>query len=137
MREGKFPMTAENEAPAVVELPRLLLRLEGAAMFVLALMLYPKVSDSWLLFVALFLAPDLGMLGYLAGPRVGAIAYNIAHFELLPIALAIAGFQYPAVLLIALALIWLAHIGIDRALGYGLKYEAGFRFTHLGRIGWR
>jgi hypothetical protein len=130
-------MAAENEAPAVIGLPRLLLRLEGAAMFVLALVLYPKVSDSWLLFAALFLAPDLGMLGYLAGARIGAIAYNVAHVELLPIALAIAGLLYPAVLLIALALIWLAHIGIDRALGYGLKYEAGFRFSHLGGTGRR
>jgi uncharacterized protein DUF4260 len=130
-------MAAENEAPAVIGLPRLLLRLEGAAMFVLALVLYPKISDSWLLFAALFLAPDLGMLGYLAGARIGAIAYNVAHVELLPIALAIAGLLYPAVLLIALALIWLAHIGIDRALGYGLKYEAGFRFSHLGGTGRR
>jgi Domain of unknown function (DUF4260) len=128
-------MAAENEASAVVGLPRLLLRLEGAALFALAVFLYPKVDDSWLMFAALFLAPDLSMAGYLAGPRVGALIYNAAHVTLGPIALAIAGFLYPAVLLIALALIWLAHIGIDRALGYGLKYEAGFRLTHLGRIG--
>jgi hypothetical protein len=128
-------MAAENEAPAVVGLPRLLLRLEGAALFALALFLYPKVDDSWIMFLSLVLAPDLSMAGYLAGPRVGALVYNAAHVTLGPIALAIAGFLYPAVLLIALALIWLAHIGIDRALGYGLKYDAGFRFTHLGRIG--
>jgi hypothetical protein len=130
-------MAAENEAPAVVGLPGLLLQLEGAALFALALFLYPKVHDSWLMFLALFLAPDLSMAGYLAGPRVGALAYNAAHVTLGPIVLAIAGFLYPAVLLIALALIWIAHIGIDRALGYGLKYQAGFRFTHLGRIGWQ
>jgi Domain of unknown function (DUF4260) len=128
-------MAAEAEAPAVAGSPRLLLRLEGAALLALALFLYPKVSDSWLLFAVLILAPDLSMAGYLAGPRVGAFLYNAAHMTLGPIALAIAGFLYPAVVLIALALIWLAHIGIDRALGYGLKYEAGFRFTHLGRIG--
>jgi hypothetical protein len=128
-------MAAENEAPAVVGLPRLLLRLEGAALFALALFLYPKVDDSWIMFLSLVLAPDLSMAGYLAGPRVGALVYNAAHVTLGPIALAIAGFLYPAVLLIALALIWLAQIGIDRALGYGLKYDAGFRFTHLGRIG--
>jgi hypothetical protein len=128
-------MAAENEAPAVVGLPRLLLRLEGAALFALALFLYPKVDDSWIMFLGLVLAPDLSMAAYLAGPRVGALVYNAAHVTLGPIALAIAGFLYPAVLLIALALIWLAHIGIDRALGYGLKYDAGFRFTHIGRIG--
>jgi hypothetical protein len=132
---GQTAMAAENEAPAVGGLPRLLLRLEGAALFALALFLYPKVNDSWLLFAALILVPDASMLGYLAGPRVGAIAYNAAHVTLGPVALAIAGFLYPAVILIALALIWLAHIGIDRALGYGLKYATGFRFTHLGRIG--
>jgi hypothetical protein len=128
-------MAAENEAPAVVGLPHLLLRLEGAALFALAVFLYPKVDDSWIMFLGLILAPDLSMAGYLAGPRVGALAYNAAHITLGPIALAVAGFLYPAVLLIALALIWLAHIGIDRALGYGLKYQAGFRVTHLGRIG--
>jgi Domain of unknown function (DUF4260) len=130
-------MAAENEAPAVVGLPRLLLRLEGAALFALALFLYPKVDDSWIMFLGLVLAPDLSMAAYLAGPRVGALVYDAAHVTLGPIALAIAGFLYPAVLRIALALIWLAHIGIDRALGYGLKYDAGFRFTHLGRIGRR
>jgi Domain of unknown function (DUF4260) len=130
-------MAAENEAPAVVGLPRLLLRLEGAALFALALFLYPKVDDSWIMFLGLVLAPDLSMAAYLAGPRVGALVYDAAHVTLGPIALAIAGFLYPAVLLIALALIWLAHIGIDRALGYGLKYDSGFRFTHLGRIGRR
>ena len=130
-------MAAENEAPAVVGLPRLLLRLEGAALFALALFLYPKVDNSWIMFLGLVLAPDLSMAAYLAGPRVGALVYDAAHVTLGPIALAIAGFLYPAVLLIALALIWLAHIGIDRALGYGLKYDAGFRFTHLGRIGRR
>jgi len=130
-------MAAENEAPAVVGLPRLLLRLEGAALFALALFLYPKVDDSWIMFLGLVLAPDLSMAAYLAGPRVGALVYNAAHVTLGPIALALAGFLYPAVLLIALALIWLAHIGIDRALGYGLKYDAGFRFTHLGWIGRR
>jgi Domain of unknown function (DUF4260) len=130
-------MAAENEAPAVVGLPRLLLRLEGAALFALALFLYPKVDDSWIMFLGLVLAPDLSMAAYLAGPRVGALVYDAAHVTLGPVALAIAGFLYPAVLLIALALIWLAHIGIDRALGYGLKYDSGFRFTHLGRIGRR
>jgi hypothetical protein len=128
-------MAAENEAPAVVGLPRLLLRLEGAALFALALFLYPKVDDSWIMFLGLVLAPDLSMAAYLAGPRVGALVYDAAHVTLGPVALAIAGFLYPAVLLIALALIWLAHIGIDRAIGYGLKYDAGFRFPHLGRIG--
>jgi hypothetical protein len=115
--------------------PRLLLRLEGAALLVLASFLYPKVSDSWWLFAALVLVPDLSFLGYLAGPRVGAAVYNAAHVTIGPFALAILGFVLPAVILDAIALIWLAHIGVDRLLGFGLNYPAGFAFTHLGKIG--
>jgi hypothetical protein len=83
----------------------------------------------------LFLVPDLSFAAYLAGPRTGAIVYNAAHSYLLPVALMTAGFALPEPLILSIAMIWLAHIGIDRALGYGLKYEAGFGFTHLGRIG--
>jgi hypothetical protein len=97
--------------------------------------LYTKTAMPWWLFAVLFLTPDLSFLGYLAGPRVGAIAYNSAHTLLGPIALALAGFLLPSFDLIALSLIWTAHIGFDRMLGYGLKYTAGFGFTHLGRIG--
>src|SRR5690606_29348552 len=79
--------------------------------------------------------PDISFAGYLAGPKVGAIAYNALHTAIGPIALALAGFALAAPLTLSIALIWLAHIGIDRALGYGLKYPAGFGFTHLGRIG--
>jgi hypothetical protein len=128
-------MSAETDAPAVAGAPRLLLRLEGAALLVLAAFLYPKVSDSWWLFAALVLLPDLSFLGYLAGPRIGAAVYNAAHVTLGPFALAILGFVLPAVILDAIALTWLAHIGVDRLLGFGLKYPAGFAFTHLGKIG--
>ena len=75
------------------------------------------------------------MLGYLAGPRFGAWAYNAAHMTLPPLALAVAGSAFESPVATAIAIIWLAHIGIDRALGYGLKRESGFRDTHLGRIG--
>jgi hypothetical protein len=128
-------MSTETDAPAVAGAPRLLLRLEGAALLVLAAFLYPKVNDSWWLFAALVLVPDLSFLGYLAGPRVGAAVYNAAHVTIGPFALAILGFVLPAVILDAIALIWLAHIGVDRLLGFGLKYPAGFAFTHLGKIG--
>jgi hypothetical protein len=77
------------------------------------------------------------MLGYLIGSRTGAAVYNIAHTTALALPLAVAGYlaEQPGVL--AVALIWIAHIGIDRALGYGLKYPTGFGDTHLGRIGRR
>lgn len=115
--------------------PRLLLRAEGAALLVVAALLYRETGTTWWLFAILFLAPDLSFLGYLAGPRTGAIAYNAAHTLVGPALLAIAGVSLPANLAVSLALIWAAHIGFDRLLGYGLKYEAGFGFTHLGRIG--
>ena len=52
-----------------------------------------------------------------------------------PMALMTTGFGFASPLTLSIAMIWLAHIGFDRALGYGLKYSAGFGFTHLGRIG--
>ena len=75
------------------------------------------------------------MPAYLAGPKVGAIVYNAAHSYLAPVALMTRGFAMASPLTLSIAMIWLAHIGIDRALGYGLKYGGGFAFTHLGRLG--
>jgi hypothetical protein len=124
-----------GETGSVSGAPRLLLRAEGAGLLIVAGMLYGETGAAWWLFAVLFLAPDLSFLGYLAGPRAGAIAYNAAHSLVAPLALAIAGLLLPAIPPLALALIWIAHIGFDRLLGYGLKYQAGFGFTHLGRIG--
>jgi Domain of unknown function (DUF4260) len=127
--------TAATTAPAVAGAPRALLRLEGLFVFVLSIALYARMDESWWLFAILFLAPDLSFFAYLAGPRVGAIAYNAVHTSAGPLLLVMAGLLVPYQLAVAIGLIWLAHCGIDRALGYGLKYEAGFGFTHLGRIG--
>lgn len=115
--------------------PKLLLRLEGLALAGAAVTLYAHSGSSWWLFALLLLAPDLSFLGYLAGPRAGAAAYNAVHTELVPIALGLASAALESAFALKIALIWLAHIGLDRALGYGLKYGAGFGFTHLGRIG--
>jgi hypothetical protein len=122
-------------AAAVTGTPRALLRIEGACIFTLAIVLYWRLGESWWLFAIVFLAPDLAFLGYLAGARAGAVAYNSLHTVAGPILVALAGLFVPYEAAIAVALIWLAHCGIDRALGYGLKYQAGFGFTHLGRIG--
>ena len=127
--------TSSDATPAVTGTPRLLLRLEGAALLVIAVVLYARTGTSWWLFTALVLAPDLSFVGYLAGPRVGAAAYNAAHTTVGPIALALVGVLAPSPPAVAIALIWLAHVGADRLLGYGLKYDAGFGFTHLGWIG--
>jgi hypothetical protein len=75
------------------------------------------------------------LLGYLAGPRAGAFAYNAMHTYMLPLTLSFIGFGLALPLTLSISMIWMAHIGIDRALGFGLKYDAGFGFTHLGRIG--
>jgi hypothetical protein len=114
---------------------RTLLRLEGLTLFAGMTLLYAVWDGSWLVYAILFLAPDLSFLGYLAGPRVGAIVYNTAHSYMAPVTLMVTGFALASPLVLSIAMIWMAHIGIDRALGYGLKYSAGFTFTHLGRIG--
>ncbi len=120
---------------AAAGVPRILLRLEGAALAAGALYMYQHVGANWWLFACLILVPDISMLAYLGGTRLGAIAYNAFHATLGPLVCAALGFLVPSFDLISVALIWAAHIGIDRALGLGLKYAAGFGFTHLGRIG--
>ena len=114
---------------------RILLRLEGIALFTGMTLLYGIWDGSWWVYVILFLVPDISFAAYLAGPKFGALVYNAAHSYLGPMALMTTGFASGEPLTLSIAMIWLAHIGIDRALGYGLKYEAGFAFTHLGRIG--
>lgn len=113
---------------------RIVLRLEGLALFAGMVVLYGTWEGSWWVFAALFLAPDLSFLAYLFGPRFGALVYNGAHSYLVPVPLMTLGFSSEDTLMLSVAMIWLAHIGFDRALGYGLKYGTGFGFTHLGRI---
>lgn len=114
---------------------RTLLRLEGLAVLALSVAAYAQFGAGWGWFALLFLLPDLSFFGYLAGPRVGAAAYNAAHSYAGPLALLAAGILGAMPALLAIALVWCAHIGFDRALGYGLKYASGFRDTHLGPIG--
>ena len=112
---------------SVTGTPRTLLRVEGLVMLVAGIAAYTMLGASWSVFALLFLVPDVTLLGYLVDPRVGAHVYNAGH-----------GLVGPALLAPfapALAAIWLAHIGFDRALGYGLKYRSAFTATHLGRIG--
>jgi hypothetical protein len=111
------------------------LRAEQLAIFVAGTGLYLALGGSWLLAVPLFLAIDLSMVGYLAGPRIGSITYNAGHNLVLPSAAIGAGFWADLDWLVIFGAMWLAHIGLDRALGYGLKLPSDFRDTHLGRIG--
>ena len=115
-------------------LPKLLLHAEGLALFAAALALYIDADYSILALVLLFLVPDLSIAAYLAGPRVGAVVYDAVHTELLPLVLGAAGLLTGADVAVQVALIWLAHIGLDRLLGFGLKYPSAFRDTHLQRL---
>ncbi len=112
--------------------PRLLLRAEAAAIFGSTLWAYSRSGQSWWTFAALLLVPDLGMAGYAANTRAGAALYNAFHTETPPILLLCAAWARNVKPLLGLALCWLAHIGMDRMLGYGLKYETAFGHTHLG-----
>jgi hypothetical protein len=114
--------------------PALLLRIEEFFLLAAAVLVYVHFHFSWLLFAVLFLAPDLFMLGYLVNSRVGAAAYNLGHFLMVPLALFFAAYSAHRPLLLAISIIWAAHIAFDRALGYGLKYPAQFKDTHLQHI---
>jgi Domain of unknown function (DUF4260) len=129
---GQVTGSATGQATGGV---KTVLRLEGLTLFAAMVGLYALWGGSWWVFAILFLVPDISFAGYLAGPQAGAFIYNAAHSYMAPVALLAAGFASTDTWILSVAMIWLAHIGIDRALGYGLKYGAGFAFTHLGSIG--
>ena len=112
-----------------------ILRLEGLAAAAITIVLYARSGASWWLFAALWLVPDLSMLGYLHCSCWGARTYNAVHTYLGPTVLALFALLAGAHNVLPVALIWANHIGVDRLLGYGLKYSEGFGFTHLGRLG--
>lgn len=114
--------------------PFVLLRLEGAALFLGAAAAYAALGLPGLGFALLLFAPDLSMMGYLRGPALGAAAYNLVHTLLWPVLLIGLGAAASAPGMIGVGLIWSAHLGMDRALGYGLKYPTAFKDTHLSRV---
>ena len=115
-------------------LPSILLRIEALISLLICLGLYAWLGDSWVLFAVLFLAPDLSTVGYLAGPRVGSVAYDLFHTCSVPLALLGGGLLGDQSTVVSVALIWLAHIAFDRLVGYGLKYPTAFKDTHLARV---
>ncbi len=104
-------------------------------MFVLSLAAYARFGVGWKIFFVFFLVPDIAFAGYLAGPRFGAIAYNLMHSSIGAVICLLGGLWLSSAAASTAGMIWFAHIGFDRALGYGLKYLQGFGFTHLGLIG--
>ena len=141
-------VSSPAEALAKAGAPRLWLRLEGAVVLVAATVAYAQVGSGWLLYVLLFFVPDISFAAYALSPRFGALGYNLLHSYALPLlALVVGGvgvhvdLNMPLVgwvdaspALLAWPLVWLAHIGFDRMLGYGLKYPSAFKDTHLGRL---
>lgn len=112
----------------------LLLRLEGLALFVFATFAFSQTGQSWWIYGLLFFVPDVSFAAYWLGSRAGAAIYNVLHATPVPIALALFGFLLSDMLMLGIAATWLAHIGFDRAMGYGLKYASNFHHTHLGAI---
>ena len=126
----------ETREPPVARFlrPAALLRVEGVALLVLSVLLYRVNGGDWSIFGVLLLAPDLSMLGYLAGPQVGAAIYNTFHTYAMPAVVGALGMIFASPLMVAVALIWFAHISMDRTVGYGLKYPTSFKDTHLERV---
>lgn len=127
-------MTSSTIGKSQISMPGLLLHIEGFALFVAAVLLYIHLGASGWLFLLLILAPDLSMIGYLRSPRVGAVVYDVAHLEAIPLLLLVIAFLAGGSAFLPFGLIWLAHIGMDRTVGYGLKYASGFKDTHLERV---
>ena len=119
-----------NSARDDVLSPVLLLRLEGLALLAGSVTAYLVLGGAWGWLFLGFLA-DLSFLGYRFGPRVGAVCYNLLHSSFLPAALGLAGWFLGVHALVLVALVMLAHIGLDRLSGYGLKYPDAFGHTHL------
>ncbi len=111
------------------------IQLEEIAMLGLGIYLFSLLSYPWWVFLVLFLAPDIGMIGYLLNNKIGALSYNIFHHKGIAILVYIAGIYVSNDILQLSGIILFAHSAFDRILGYGLKYEKGFKFTHLGEIG--
>ncbi len=117
-----------------ISAPKLMLHAEGIALLVSAVLLYANMIGDWGVFVALLLAPDLSAVGYLVNKGMGSLLYNLVHTTTLPLFVIGISFALGWQFGIALGLINLAHIGLDRMLGYGLKYPTDFKDTHLQHV---
>lgn len=113
---------------------RILLHIEGAAVLIFSILAYHHLEFAWLMFFVLLFVPDISMLGYLIDTKRGAIFYNLFHTYSVPIAVIVLGIISGNETAVAVGLIWAAHIGMDRMLGYGLKYPSHFKDTHFNRV---
>jgi hypothetical protein len=130
--------TTTSLSPAIDIAPpstRTWLRLEGLAAFAAGLAIFGLAGGPWLLAIPLLLIPDVSMIGYLRGPRLGALTYNLVHNWAIGLAVLGLGAWSGNGAVILVGAILVAHVGMDRAMGYGLKLPTSFQETHLGRIG--
>ena len=127
-------MTVLAEKAQTATSMRWALQAEGAAVAALAIVAYARMEGGWGLFALLILVPDVFMVGYLAGKRAGATLYNVGHSYLTPVVLGALAYGAGWQMGLLIALIWVTHIGADRAIGYGLKYASHFKDTHLNRV---
>lgn len=111
------------------------LKIEELVQFLFGIYLYGLLPYEWWWFLVLILSPDIGMLGYLFGNKTGAFCYNIFHHKGVALAMYLLGIYLASPLIQLVGVILFCHSAMDRVLGYGLKYEKGFKFTHLGEIG--
>lgn len=111
-----------------------LLYLEGFAFLILSICMYAFYDYSWIVFILLLLVPDLSMLGYLINQKTGAVIYNLFHTYSIPIVVVILGTLLSSSVALQLGLIWISHIGMDRMVGLGLKYQTGFKDNHLNQM---
>jgi hypothetical protein len=131
-----WAMSATSASAGVTGVPRRILQTEGVVLLAAALAAYfAGLDEPWWLVPVLLFVPDVFMAGYAASSRLGAWTYNLAHSYPAPALLGTLALVADEPLWQGVALVWFAHIGMDRALGYGLKYDTGFHDTHLGRIG--
>jgi len=111
------------------------IKLEELGLFLLGIYLFSLLNYQWWWFLVLILVPDFSMLGYVISNKAGAFSYNVFHHKGLAILVYLAGCFLKIEVLQLIGIILLAHSALDRAFGYGLKYETGFKYTHLGEIG--
>ncbi|MFE8703097.1 DUF4260 domain-containing protein [Cytobacillus sp. FJAT-54145] len=113
---------------------KLFLHIEGLTVLILSITVYAYQDYSWLLFFILLFVPDLSMMGYAFNKKIGALVYNAFHTYSLPILILVLGVVMENQTLLSIGIIWTSHIGMDRVLGYGLKYPTDFKDTHLNRV---
>lgn len=112
-----------------------IIKLEELGLFILGIYFFSQLNYGWGWFLGLILVPDFSMIGYVFGDKFGALCYNVVHHRGIAIAVYLVGIYFSNTEIQLSGVILFAHSSMDRLFGYGLKYESGFKFTHLGEIG--